>query len=153
MCLKNCLGEWKRCYGRKSERNFLCYEGFFKQGKRFFTPLLLVLLAIETTDIMFALDSVPAVLAITREFFTAYTSNIMAVLGLRALYFLLEHGLKLVKNLEKGLALYLVYLGLAFILSALGMEIPSYFSLILIILIICLVVWSRLGRRSHTSLT
>ncbi|MGC9104085.1 MAG: TerC/Alx family metal homeostasis membrane protein [Candidatus Methanodesulfokora sp.] len=125
-----------------------------QEGRRLFTPLLLVLLAIETTDIMFALDSVPAVLAITREFFTAYTSNIMAVLGLRALYFLLEHGLKLVKNLEKGLALYLVYLGLAFILSALGMEIPSYVSLILIILIIiCLVVWSRLGRRSHTSLT
>jgi tellurite resistance protein TerC len=127
-------------------------EGGFtvkQNGKRLFTPLILVLVAIETTDIMFALDSVPAVLAITREFFTAYTSNIMAVLGLRALYFLLEHGLRLVENLEKGLAVYLVYLGLAFILSAFGIDIPPYVSFLLIIIIITfLTIVSKLKQYS-----
>jgi tellurite resistance protein TerC len=128
-----------------------------KDGKSFiikqdrdvlFTPLLLTLLAVETTDIMFAFDSVPAVLAITREFFTAYTSNIMAVLGLRSLYFLLEHGLRLVENLGKGLAIYLVYLGAAFILSAFGIEVPSYISLLLIAtIILVLVLMARLRRK------
>jgi len=126
-------------------------EGGFtikQNGKRLFTPLILVLVAIETTDIMFALDSVPAVLAITREFFTAYTSNIMAVLGLRALYFLLEHGLRLVENLGKGLAIYLIYLGVAFILSAFGIEVPSYISLLLIAtIILVLVLMARLRRK------
>jgi len=97
---------------------------------------------------MFAFDSVPAVLAITREFFTAYTSNIMAVLGLRSLYFLLEHGLRLVENLGKGLAIYLVYLGAAFILSAFGIEVPSYISLLLIAtIILVLVLMARLRRK------
>jgi tellurite resistance protein TerC len=113
-----------------------------------FTPLLLTLLAVETTDIMFAFDSVPAVLAITREFFTAYTSNIMAVLGLRSLYFLLEHGLRLVENLGRGLAIYLIYLGAAFILSAFGIEVPSYISLLLIAtIILVLVLMARLRRK------
>ncbi len=101
-------------------------------GKLIFTPLMLVLLAIETTDIMFAFDSVPAVLAITREFFTAYTSNIMAVLGLRSLYFVLEHGVRRLKNLGKGLAIYLIYLGIAFLLTAFGIDVPSWISLLLI---------------------
>ncbi|RDD53482.1 MAG: hypothetical protein BA066_04180 [Candidatus Korarchaeota archaeon NZ13-K] len=99
---------------------------------RLFTPLILVLLAIETTDIMFAFDSVPAVLAITREFFTAYTSNIMAILGLRSLYFVLEHGVRRLKNLGKGLAIYLIYLGVAFMLSAFEVEVPSWVSLLMI---------------------
>ncbi|RLG43738.1 MAG: hypothetical protein DRN78_01270 [Thermoproteota archaeon] len=102
----------------------------------YFTPLFLVLLAIETTDIMFAFDSVPAVLAITREFFTAYTSNIMAILGLRSLYFLLEHGVKKLKTLGRGLAIYLFYLGVAFILTAFGIDVPSWVSLLLIIAIL-----------------
>jgi tellurite resistance protein TerC len=128
-----------------------------KDGKSFvikkdrdvlFTPLLLTLLAIETTDIMFAFDSVPAVLAITREFFTAYTSNIMAILGLRSLYFLLEHGLRLVENLGKGLAIYLIYLGAAFILSAFGIEVPSFISLLLIAtIILALVLMAKLRRK------
>jgi len=119
-----------------------------QNGDVLFTPLLLTLLAVETTDIMFAFDSVPAVLAITREFFTAYTSNIMAVLGLRSLYFLLEHGLRLVENLGRGLAIYLIYLGAAFILSAFGIEVPSYISLLLIAtIILVLVLMARLRRK------
>jgi tellurite resistance protein TerC len=103
-----------------------------RSSSRLFTPLILVLIAIETTDIMFAFDSVPAVLAITREFFTAYTSNIMAILGLRSLYFLLEHGVRKLKNLGRGLAVYLVYLGIAFLLTAFEIEIPSWVSLAII---------------------
>ncbi len=105
-------------------------------GKTYFTPLALVLAAIETTDIMFAFDSVPAVLAITREFFTAYTSNIMAILGLRALYFLVEHGVQRIKGLGKALSLYLVYLGAVFLLTAFHIEVPSWVSLILILVIL-----------------
>jgi len=105
-------------------------------GRSLFTPLVLVLLAIETTDIMFAFDSVPAVLAITREFFTAYTSNILAVLGLRSLYFVLEHGVRKLENLGRGLAIYLVYLGVAFLLTAFGVDLPSWLSLALILTIL-----------------
>lgn len=108
-----------------------------------FTPLILALLAISTTDVMFAFDSIPAVLAITREFFTAYTSNIMAVLGLRALYFILEHGMRSLKNLGKGLAVYLVYLGIAFMLSAFGIEVPSWASLLMIALILLYAFFTR----------
>lgn len=107
-----------------------------KEYGRAFTPLILVLLAIETTDIMFAFDSVPAVLAITREFFTAYTSNIMAILGLRSLYFVLEHGVRRLKNLGKGLAVYLIYLGVAFLLTAFEIDVPSWVSLAMILSIL-----------------
>lgn len=105
-------------------------------SQRVFTPLFIVLLAIETTDIMFAFDSVPAVLAITREFFTAYTSNVMAILGLRALYFVIEHGVRRLENLGKGLAVYLVYLGVAFILSAFHIHVPEWVSLLFIMIIL-----------------
>ncbi len=117
-------------------------------GKLIFTPLILVLLAIETTDIMFAFDSVPAVLAITREFFTAYTSNIMAILGLRSLYFVLEHGVRRLKNLGKGLAIYLIYLGIAFLLTALGIDLPSWISLLFISAILA---WSFLTAEKESS--
>lgn len=88
------------------------------------TPLICVLLVIETTDIMFALDSVPAVLTITGEFFTAYTSNIMAILGLRALYFVVAHAMGELKYLSKGLAIVLAYLGLKTFATLIGIEVP-----------------------------
>jgi tellurite resistance protein TerC len=125
------------------------YEGqkfIVKRSSRLFTPLILVLIAIETTDIMFAFDSVPAVLAITREFFTAYTSNIMAILGLRSLYFLLEHGVRKLKNLGKGLSVYLVYLGIAFLLTAFEIDIPSWVSLAIIGTIL---LWAYLTSRGE----
>ncbi len=117
-----------------------------RSSSRLFTPLILALIAVETTDIMFAFDSVPAVLAITREFFTAYTSNIMAILGLRALYFVVEHGVRRLKNLGKGLAIYLVYLGVAFILSEF-VHIPSWVSLAIISSIL---LWSYLTSKKET---
>ncbi len=93
------------------------------------TPLVVVLLVIETTDIMFALDSVPAVLTITGEFFTAYTSNIMAIIGLRALYFVVAHAMGELKYLSKGLALVLAYLGVKTFATFFGIEVPMLWNM------------------------
>ena len=93
------------------------------------TPLICVLLVIESTDIMFALDSVPAVLTITGEFFTAYTSNIMAILGLRALYFVVAHAMGELKYLDKGLAIVLAYLGIKTFAGYFGFEIPTIWNM------------------------
>lgn len=81
-------------------------------GKLHATPLLVVLVFLETTDVVFATDSVPAVLGVTREPFVVYTSNLFAVLGLRSLYFLLAGGLERFHLLRYGLAAILVFVGL-----------------------------------------
>ncbi|MCL7401219.1 MAG: TerC/Alx family metal homeostasis membrane protein [Thaumarchaeota archaeon] len=83
-----------------------------QDGKLLFTPLILALLAIETSDIIFAFDSVPAVIAITMNFFLAYTSNISAILGLRALYFLIAITMFRFKYVGPALAGILVFLGI-----------------------------------------
>jgi tellurite resistance protein TerC len=80
-------------------------------GRRYATPLLLVLVAIEATDIVFAVDSIPAVFAVTRDPFIVYTSNIFAILGLRALYFVLAGVMGKFHQLKTGLALVLVFVG------------------------------------------
>lgn len=97
------------------------------------TPLICVLLVIETTDIMFALDSVPAVLTITGEFFTAYTSNIMAILGLRALYFVVAHAMGELKYLDKGLAIVLAYLGVKTFAGYFGLEVPTLWNMAIVL--------------------
>jgi tellurite resistance protein TerC len=97
------------------------------------TPLICVLLVIETTDILFALDSVPAVLTITGEFFTAYTSNIMAILGLRALYFVVAHAMGELKYLDKGLAIVLAYLGIKTFAGYFGVEVPTLWNMAIVL--------------------
>lgn len=82
------------------------------QGVLHMTPLLIVLLFLETTDIMFAVDSVPAVFGVTREPFVVYTSNVFAVLGLRAMFFLLSGALDRFHVLKHGLAVVLVFVGM-----------------------------------------
>ena len=88
-------------------------ERFFlkEDGQRFATPLLLVLLIVEITDVTFAVDSIPAIFGITRDPFIVYTSNVFAILGLRALYFLLADILEYFRYLSIGLALVLVFIG------------------------------------------
>ena len=81
------------------------------EGRRMATPLFIVLIVIETTDLIFALDSLPAVLAITKDSFVALTSNIFAILGLRSLYFALSGIMGLFRYLKIGLALILVFIG------------------------------------------
>jgi tellurite resistance protein TerC len=85
---------------------------FIRQaGQLFATPLLLVLLVIEITDVTFAVDSIPAIFGITRDAFLVYSSNVFAILGLRALYFLLSDLLDYLRYLGYGLALVLVFIG------------------------------------------
>ena len=88
-------------------------EKFFTKvdGKRFATPLLLVLILIETTDLIFAVDSIPAILAITQDQFIVYTSNVFAILGLRSLYFALAGIVHRFWLLSYGLAVVLVFVG------------------------------------------
>lgn len=86
---------------------------FFVQheGKRLASPLLLVLVVVEITDVLFATDSVPAVLGVTTDPFIAFTSNILAVLGLRSLFFVLAGLLRAMRFLQPGVALVLVFIG------------------------------------------
>ncbi len=86
-------------------------------GRRMATPLFIVLLVVETTDLVFALDSLPAVLAITTSGFVALTSNIFAILGLRSLYFALNGVMQLFRFLKIGLAVILVFIGLKMLLE------------------------------------
>lgn len=88
-----------------------------KEGRRLATPMAIVLIAIEFTDVLFATDSVPAVLGITEDLFVVYTSNIFAILGLRALYFVIAGMLSRIYYLNYGLAAVLCFIGLKMILS------------------------------------
>jgi TerC family integral membrane protein len=83
-----------------------------ENGRRAITPLFLVLLVVESTDVLFAVDSVPAIFVITRDEFTVFTSNIFAILGLRALYFLLAGVMDLFRYLNYGLSAVLIFVGL-----------------------------------------
>ncbi|MCM2274190.1 MAG: TerC family protein [Candidatus Didemnitutus sp.] len=89
-----------------------------QHGKLHATPMFLVLLIVETTDVMFALDSIPAVIAITRNEFIVFTSNIFAILGLRSLYFAVSGVMQLFRYLNIGLAVILVFVGCKMIASS-----------------------------------
>ncbi|GAB4220897.1 MAG: TerC family protein [Spirochaetota bacterium] len=107
-------------------------NGYFfvkENGKRFVTPLFIVLLVIESTDVVFAVDSIPAVLAISHDPFIVYTSNVMAILGLRALYFALAAVMRLFRFLHYGLSVILIYVGCKMIAAQVGYHIPTEISL------------------------
>ncbi|ATC63862.1 hypothetical protein CMV30_07830 [Nibricoccus aquaticus] len=86
-------------------------------GRRYATPLFIVLIAIETTDVIFAVDSIPAILGITKDGFIVFTSNIFAILGLRSLYFALSGSMQLFRFLGLGLALILIFIGVKMVLT------------------------------------
>ena len=86
-------------------------------GKKTFTPLLVVLLVVEVTDLMFAVDSIPAIFAITTDAFIVYTSNVFAILGLRALYFALSGVLNMFHYLKYGLGMVLSFVGTKMLIS------------------------------------
>ena len=88
-----------------------------RDGIRYATPLAIVLIVIETTDLLFAVDSIPAVLAVTREPFIVYTSNVFAILGLRSLYFALAGMMETFHLLHYGLSLILMFIGVKMIVS------------------------------------
>jgi tellurite resistance protein TerC len=107
------------------EVKFLTVEN----GRRMVTPLLAVLVVVETTDIIFAVDSIPAILAITQDQFLVFSSNAFAILGLRALYFLLAGVMDRFIYLKAGLATVLIYVGVKMLLGSIHIEIPTVLSL------------------------
>lgn len=115
------------------------FEGgnFFvqREGRWLATPLFLTLIVVETTDLVFAVDSIPAILAISRDAFIVYTSNVFAILGLRSLYFALEHFFSLFRFLNYGLAAVLTLIGLKMLLSHLY-EPPLTVTLAVVVLIL-----------------
>lgn len=123
------------------------YEGgkFFirRDGRKYITPLFLVLLMIETTDIAFATDSIPAIFAITRDTFIIYTSNIFAVLGLRSLYFVVAGFMKDFRYLKYGLSVVLAFIGIKMLVEP-WIGIPILASLMIIFGIIAISVVASL---------
>jgi tellurite resistance protein TerC len=113
-------------------------EKFFTKidGKRTGTLLLLVLVIVEVTDLVFAVDSIPAIFAITTNTFIVYTSNVFAILGLRSMYFLLAGVVEKFHYLKMGLAIVLTFIGTKMLVLALGIHIPIYASLIIVAVVL-----------------
>ena len=120
-------------------------ERFFvrENGRLLVTSLFLALIAIEVMDVIFAADSIPAVLSITRDTFIAYSSNLFAVLGLRAIYFVLAGILRRVRFLHQGLAAVLIFTGLKMVLSD-RVALSDQLSLALIAAIFCVTALASL---------
>jgi tellurite resistance protein TerC len=114
---------------------------FVRQDRRLYaTPLFLVLLIIESSDLIFAVDSIPAILAISQDRFIVYTSNIFAILGLRSLYFAIAGIMGYFRYLKVGLAFVLTFVGLKMLTAYFGFEISIVLSLLLIISILLISV-------------
>jgi tellurite resistance protein TerC len=115
------------------------YQGnafFVKEGGRWFaTPLILVIMVVEWSDILFAVDSIPAIFAVTRDPFIIYTSNVFAILGLRALFFVLADAMNRFVYLKQGVGLILTFVGLKMVLGA-WVHIPTLMSLLVILVVL-----------------
>ncbi len=118
---------------------------FIKKGGLFATPLFIVLIVVETTDLIFAFDSIPAILAITHDPFIVFTSNAFAILGLRALYFALAGFMDKFHYLKIGLSIILVFIGIKMLIAGV-FHIPTSASLIVIILILTISIIASMVR-------
>ena len=119
-----------------------------QNAKLFATPLFLVLVLVETTDLIFAVDSIPAILAITQDQFIVYTSNVFAILGLRSLYFALAGMIEKFRYLSKGLALILMFVGMKMLIVDFY-KIPILIALLVIaVILIASIVASLLLRKN-----
>ena len=123
-----------------------------ERGKLMATPLLAVLIAVETTDVVFAVDSIPAIFAITTNTFVIWTSNAFAILGLRALYFMLAGLMQRFVYLSLGLSVVLVFVGAKFIWSDLFGKVPIWVSLPFIATVVSVSIaaslWKTRGKTS-----
>jgi tellurite resistance protein TerC len=123
-----------------------------ERGKLMVTPLLAVLIAVETTDVVFAVDSIPAIFAITTNTFVVWTSNAFAILGLRALYFMLAGLMQRFVYLSLGLSVVLVFVGVKFIWSDLFGKVPIWVSLPFIATVVAVSIvaslWKTHGKTS-----
>ncbi len=124
-------------WAKRRFRTTTQYEGqklfTVQDGVRYATPLFIVLLFIELPDILFAVDSIPAIFAVTKEPFIVLTSNVFAILGLRALYFLLAGAMYRLHLLRYGLAIILGFVGTKMLLEAVDVHVPIWLSLVVII--------------------
>jgi TerC family integral membrane protein len=122
---KNIVLKTARCFFRVTEGDHHEHgHAFFvrQNGLMYITPMFLVLLVIESSDVIFAIDSVPAIIGVTNDRFLAFTSNVFAILGLRALYFLLAGVIDMFKYLHFGLAAVLGFIGLKMMGDYVGKE-------------------------------
>ena len=121
-------------------------EKFFTivEGKRVGTLLLLVLVIVEVTDLVFAVDSIPAIFAVTTNTFIVYTSNVFAILGLRSMYFLLAGVVERFHYLRSGLAIVLTFIGVKMLIVVAHVEVPIWLSLTVVISILILSVLASL---------
>ncbi|HUL33862.1 MAG TPA: TerC family protein [Candidatus Eisenbacteria bacterium] len=136
------------------------YQGsrFFlrQEGKVFATPLLLVLLIVEITDVTFAVDSIPAIFGITRDPFIVYTSNVFAILGLRALYFLLADVLEYFRYLGAGLAVVLLFIGAKMIVEpwyhfSIAVSLSVVGGILLLTILLSLLVKTTAAKKAQSS--
>jgi tellurite resistance protein TerC len=117
-------------------------------GKKRFTTIFVVVILLATTDIVFAVDSIPAVFGISTEKIVIYTSNIFAVLGLRSLFFLLRGAVAKFSHLQQGIAIVLIFVGLKMLSEIVGVNVPIYVSLLVILVCITgAIVWSLMAAR------
>jgi len=125
-------------------------EKFFliREGKRFATPLFVVLLLVETTDLIFAVDSIPAIFAITSDPFIVFTSNAFAILGLRSLYFALAGVIYKFYYLKAGLSVILVFVGIKMMLIDIY-KIPIGVSLGFVALVILIAVLASIRKNKQ----
>ena len=107
-----------------------------RDGKKYYTTIFVVIVLLATTDVVFALDSIPAVFGITQDRLVIYTSNIFAVLGLRSLFFLLRGAVDKFRFLQKGIATVLVFVGLKMTSELIHIKVPTVISLIVIVVCI-----------------
>jgi len=121
-----------------------------RNGTLLATPLFLVLLVVEWSDLVFAIDSIPAIFAITRDPFLVYSSNVFAILGLRALFFVLAGMMDKFVYLKPGVALILIFVGLKMTLSH-WIHLPTLASLAVIVLILTAAVLLSLRRSAQES--
>jgi tellurite resistance protein TerC len=139
------------------------------EGRRLWTPLVVVFLALGTTDLLFALDSIPAIFGLTREAFIVFTANVFALMGLRQLYFLLGGLLRRLVYLSIGLAVVLAFIGVKLVLSAVHEnslpflnggdpieavpEIPIWLSLVVIVGVLAVATAASLARTRREQLS
>jgi len=110
-----------------------------------FTPLFLVLLVVEWSDVVFAIDSIPAIFAITRDPFIVYSSNVFAIVGLRALFFVLAGAMNAFAYLKPGVAAILVFVGTKMTLAA-WFHIPALVSLAVILLTLTVAILASIWK-------
>ncbi len=129
------------------------YEGenfIVRRGRLYATPLLVVVLVLETTDVLFAVDSIPAVMAITLNAFIVFTSNVFAILGLRSMYFALAGMMEMFEYLHYGLSLVLIFVGAKMLLSHYW-QIPTWAALIVIAVVLLVSVVASLIHPKKTA--